>query len=132
MLSIVLWASLRLEIRLEMDRFGVGLRSGASSSRCGVSDCREFFLLRFGEGVPRPPWPRLMALDARRTVCGWGERAAFWFWWGVLAVEAGCDGRRSLGVLAGPGEDAVEAREDWRGRGLGCGSLRGVEDVSLP
>lgn len=73
-----------------------------------------------------------MALDARRTVCGWGERAAFWFWWGVLAVEAGCDGRRSLGVLAGPGEDAVEAREDWRGRGLGCGSLRGVEDVSLP
>ena len=73
-----------------------------------------------------------MALDARRTVCGWGERAAFWLWWVVLADDAGCDGRRDLGVLvlAGPGEDAVEVREAWRGRG--CTSLCGMEDALLP
>ena len=87
--SIFDCASLRPDIRFDIDRFGVGRFS--FSSICAPSDVLELFLTSFGEDVGR--WSRFIALEALLIVlAGFGECC-------INGDVAGWEGRRTLDVL---------------------------------
>lgn len=86
--SILLCASRSPDMRFDIDRFGVGLRS--FSSACAPSELLELFFAKLGEEEVLSL--RLIALDALLTVLdGFGECC-------VKGEVAGCEGRRTVEV----------------------------------
>lgn len=87
--SMLVCASLRPEIRLEIDRFGVGLLVGSESSWPTPSDDLELLFLTTGDEGARL---MLAELDGRRigAFCRRGE--------GGFENAADCDTRRDAGL----------------------------------